>query len=298
MRVAVYLPLLASLIFAVAGPRLVARWLRPVSGAWALTVGAALCAAASVWSLVLLAGTLIDEISPAGRPRLGVVERPAPVSDLVALAAAGLLVTGAVRLARGLRRDRAIHRDLRRLCADSASDLVVLADPAAQAFAVPGHGGHIVVSSGMLGALTAPERRVLIAHERCHLSSGHHWHTGVVRAASTINPLLAPLVGASRYLCERWADEVAAGEVGDRRLAATSLAHAALAAAGVPCPPAALAYHGAGVGGRIAALQAPPARPRPAVALVLLVLIAIGLAADVHATGDFLRLLHTLPVGR
>jgi hypothetical protein len=40
----------------------------------------------------------------------------------------------------------------------------------------------------------------------------------------------------------------------------------------------------------VAALQAPPARSRPTLALALLGLAGIGLAADVEATGDFLRM--------
>ncbi|GAA5201669.1 M56 family metallopeptidase [Rugosimonospora acidiphila] len=291
MRIAVYIPIVAALIFAVALPRLAVRRMTPAVGAWTLTVGAALCAVATTWSLGLLAATLADDLLPDNYPNLGVIDDPTPVNDLVALAAVGLLIAGCVRLAINLRRRYTVHRDLRRLCGDSLDGLVVLADSTPQAFAVPGRGGHIVVSSGMFAALSGPERRVLIAHERAHLAAGHHWHTGIVRAAASVTPLLHPLAGTSRYLCERWADEAAARTVGDRRLAATSLARAALAAAGAgaPSPPAELGYHGAGVGARVAALQAPPARSRHVAVLALAGLAAVAVTADVHATGDFLH---------
>ncbi|HEY2673659.1 MAG TPA: M56 family metallopeptidase [Rugosimonospora sp.] len=294
MRVAVYLPLFASLIFAVGWPGLAVRRLPPAVGAWTLTLGSALCGAGAIWSLTLLSATLLDDIMPDRYPTIGVISDPDPVNDLVGLAALGLLVAGCVRLVVDLRGRREIHRDLHRLCAERATGLVVLADPTPQAFAVPGRGGHIVVSSGMLAALSLPERRVLIAHERAHLAAGHHWHTGIVRAAATLNPLLFRLGSTSRYLCERWADETAARTVGDRRLAATSLARAALAAADAPdaaAPPATLAYHGSGIGDRVAALQAPPARPHHTTIVALLGLAALVVASDIHATGDFLRMM-------
>ena len=290
MTIAVYVPLLAAVLFAVIGPRLALRSLPPVAGVWTLTVGAALIALGSCWSLALLAATLLDEVLPRGHRTIGVVDEPTLVNDVVAAIAAVLLVAGFVRLVVGGRASREVHRELRALCAGSLSDLVVLADAQPQAFAVPGGRGHVVVSSGMLAALSGPERRVLLAHERAHLHARHHWHSEVVRAAVAVNPLLVGVRTAGAYLCERWADEVAAAAVGNRRLAATSLARAALAASGTGCPPAAFGYHSVGVGSRVAALQAPPAPARPSLALALLGLAGIGLAADVEATGDFLRM--------
>jgi Zn-dependent protease with chaperone function len=294
MRVAVYLPLLASLIFAAGWPRIAVRRTAPATGVWTLTVGAALCAIATIWSLTLLAATLADDVLPDPYSRLG--PQPAGVNDLVGLVAAGLLLTGCVRLVLSVRRQHSTHRDLRRLCERRPAGMVVVADPVPQAFAVPGRGGHIVVSSGMLAALDGPQRRVLIAHERAHLAANHYRHTGIVRAATALNPLLAPVSRASGYLCERSADETAAGTVGDRRLAAASLARAALAAAGSPHRSTALGYGGLGVMARVEALQAPPGGPRGTALRTLLGLGLIGLialvaAAEIHATGDFLRLM-------
>jgi hypothetical protein len=287
MRIAVYLPLLCSLLFALAGPRLALRYLAPRAGMWVLTLGAGLCALASTWSLALLAGTLLDDVLPdlTGRAFRD------PVNDAVAAAAVALFAVGCARLGYTARSNRRLYRQLREPCARSRGSILVLADPVPRAFAVPGGGGHVVVSQGMLAALRPAERRVLFAHERAHLRGGHHRHTGVVAAAAALNPLLIPLRKISLHLCERCADESAAAEVGDRGLAASSLARAALAAAASRCAsPAPLAYHHAGVGARVAALQRSPARGRPGLLAAPLVLVGLAMAADIEATGDFLRL--------
>jgi Zn-dependent protease with chaperone function len=300
MRIAVYCPLLCALLFAAVGPRLAIRYLPPVAGMWTLSLGAGLSALATTWSLVLLAGTLVDELLP------DVTGQPAashdPVSDLVALTAVVLLVVTGGRLVSGVLSRLRMHRELRESCAVSRGPVVVLADPVPRAFAVPGglrgeragphrDHGHVVVSQGMLAALTAAERRVLFAHERAHLRGGHHLHSGLVAAAAALNPLLIPVRGASVHLCERSADESAAAEVGDRGLAASSLARAALAAAAGPCASPALSYHHSGVGARVVALQRSPARGRPSLVAALLGVAAVAMVADIEATHDFLSLI-------
>jgi Zn-dependent protease with chaperone function len=286
MRVAVYCPLLCSLLFAAAGPRLAIRYLPAAAGMWTLTLGAGLSALASTWSLALLAGTLLDEVLP---DITGRAEPRDPVYDSVAIAAAALLLVGLARLVHTVQGQQRMYRQLRAPCAHSRGPVVVLADPVPRAFAVPGAGGHIVVSQGMLAALSAAERRVLFAHERAHLRGRHHRHTGVLSAAAALNPLLAPVRSAGTHLCERSADEAAATAVGDRGLAASSLARAALATAAWPCAVPGLSYHRAGVGARVAALQRSPARGRPSLVAALLALVGIAMVADVEATGDFLR---------
>ncbi|MEN3307991.1 MAG: hypothetical protein V7603_4193 [Micromonosporaceae bacterium] len=298
MHVAVYCPLLCSLLFAAVGPRLAVRHLPPGVGMWTLSLGAGLSALASTWSLALLAGTLLDEVLPdiTGRRFRD------PVNDLVAITAVALLLVGLTRLVRsGLGRVR-LHRELRRSCAHSRGPVVVLADQVPHAFAVPGGGGRVVVSQGMLTALRAAERRVLFAHERAHLREKHHWHSAAVAAAAALNPLLIPVRAASTHLCERCADESAAAEVGDRGLAASSLARAALATAAAPCgspatrrgraaQPLPLHYHHTGISARVVALQHGPVPGRPGLAAVLLGLACVAMIADVDATGDFLGLI-------
>jgi Zn-dependent protease with chaperone function len=110
-----------------------------------------------------------------------------------------------------------------------AGNLQVLPTPEPAAYAVPGRPGYIVISVGMLRALPAAERRVLLAHERSHLERGHHRYLRVVELAAAAAPVLACLKHQVRHATERWADEDAANHVGDRGLVARALARATLA---------------------------------------------------------------------
>jgi hypothetical protein len=91
-----------------------------------------------------------------------------------------------------------------------------------------------VITSGMLRALSGQERTVLLAHERAHASGSHYLFTSVARLAAAANPLLRPVAAQVCYTVERWADERAAAESGDRPLAARAVARAALAASAAP----------------------------------------------------------------
>lgn len=161
-----------------------------------------------------------------------------------------------------------------------AGDLVLVQDETPTAYAVAGWRGRIVVSTSMLAALTAQERRVVLAHEAAHVRHRHHLyiHLGALSAAA--NPLLRPTAAAIARGVERWADEDAASEVHDRELAARGLAHAALAAARYRPFPGALAASDAGVVDRVRALLAPaPAPRRFAAASIIAVAATCWLAA-------------------
>jgi beta-lactamase regulating signal transducer with metallopeptidase domain len=159
----------------------------------------------------------------------------------------------------------------------------------------------------MMRALSHPERRVLLAHERAHASGLHYLFTTAARLAAAANPLLRPVAAAVSYTVERWADERAAAVAGDRRLAARAIATAARAATAAPPrraePAAALAAvarpcgrRGAGpVPRRVAALLSPPPQPRLLllVAAVLLVAVAgasaLEAARELHGLLDYAR---------
>ena len=83
-------------------------------------------------------------------------------------------------------------------------------DEAADAYTLPGWPCRIVVTTGMLDALSQPERRVLLAHERAHAAWLHYLFTAATRLAAAANPLLRPVIPAVGYTVERWADERAA----------------------------------------------------------------------------------------
>ncbi|MGW1258558.1 M56 family metallopeptidase [Streptomyces sp. NPDC002513] len=300
MKIDVYLPILLSLLLAAIGP-VVGRRVAPAIAARVLTASAVFTAAATTWSLLLLAVTLIDRAPPVvadardkGHPLAD------PVPEAVALAAALALAVVAVRVYRAARAERATRRALRGLCAGHPPDteLVVAASPVPQAFAIPGSGGapgRILVTSAMLSALEPAERRVLLAHERAHLYHRHALLVTAVTLATAADPLLAPVRTTVTFLVERWADEQAADAVGDRSTTARALARAALSA-GRRAPACTLRFADRAVSRRIAALQAaPPPRlwPLAATTLALGALPALG-AAD--ATGDLLRLLTHVPM--
>ena len=176
--------------------------------------------------------------------------------SVVPLRGAPVLV--AVRVARAA-------RALAKALPAPASNLVVVDAFTPVAYALAGDGGRIVVSTGMLRALAADERRVLLAHEAAHLRHRHHLLVAVADIAAAANPLMRPAARGVRRTVERWADEVAAAEVGDRRVAARSVARAALArsqfrAAGssVSGSAVALGLDDGDVPARVQALLAPP----------------------------------------
>ncbi|MEU0953614.1 M56 family metallopeptidase [Streptomyces niveus] len=113
-------------------------------------------------------------------------------------------------------------------------DLLVVPGSAPQAFALPGlrkRSGRIVVTTGMLGVLGPAEREVLLGHERAHLAGRHHLLSVTAYLSAAVHPALRPLHRALDFHLERWADETAAESVGNRRLAASAIARAALAGA-------------------------------------------------------------------
>jgi Peptidase family M48 len=162
------------------------------------------------------------------------------------------------------------------------------------AFSVPptsGFGGSIVVSTSMLDALTHQEQAALFAHERAHLQFGHHRYLLVGRVLEGVVPFVRPLTRRVYWLLERWADEAAAREVGDRNTVATAVARAALSASGLRAP-ALLGFGSDSVVDRVEALFAPLAPPTrsASVTLGLCVLVtALATGTQVHHLADLIR---------
>ncbi|MFD3585239.1 M56 family metallopeptidase [Streptomyces sp. NPDC058683] len=293
MRFDVYTPLLVSLLLPSVSA-VIARRVAPALAARVLTSAAALTAAATTWSLILLTTALLGDAPPVirearedGRPLTD------PVPEVIGVAACLMLAVVVWRVQRAVRAERRTRRALRRLCEGHPGDteLVVAACEVPQAFAIPGRPGRILVTSAMLSALAPAERRVLLAHERAHLTHRHGRMVTVATLAAAANPLLGPVRAAVTFLVERWADERAATEVGDRVTTARALARAALSAGRATRPSCALTFTDRAVTRRVAALQtSPPPALWPAAAGVLaLGAVAALFAAD--ATGDLVRLL-------
>src|SRR6266702_4247593 len=193
----VYLPLALPALFApFAGP-LSAR-LDPRHATWLLT-GAA----------VVLR---VPPVASFGHWSLRVLGRDTPAGIAVALLAMVLLSVAVLTVSGFVsRRCRALagaYREARSLPGPGRT--VVVADEAADAFALPGWPGRIVVTAGMLSALDEPGRAALLAHEQAHLAGFHYLFTTAARLAATASPLLRPVARAVEYTVERWADERAA----------------------------------------------------------------------------------------
>ncbi|MEU6745229.1 M56 family metallopeptidase [Spirillospora sp. NPDC046719] len=287
-------------------------------------MSAVVLAAAGSLALALLSATAVAQVpAVAWLAHLSVdmVADADPTARPVA-GMAGVLLTVAVGA--GL---RTLWRCVRTMllsareaaCLPGGGELVVVDDPSPDAFALPGLPGRvpgrIVVSTGMLDALSAEQQQALLEHERSHLRCHHYLFAAAVQFAATLNPLLRPAATAVAFTIERWADEDAARACGDRRLTAEAVGTAALATttgSRVHGPATALRRAALGVVGpwrrrtdplrtagplpkRVAALLAPPP-DGPAMPLLVLVPVAVAVlivagACSVESANDLHALL-------
>lgn len=299
MHLFVYLPLAASLLLGLSVRRL-ATLLPPRLGSWLMLGAGSAFAVTTALSLGALAATYLGQfplVAAVGGWSTHVLRHDDPVPLPAAkLATVACALVGALVLATTVRHGADLlvsTRTCRRLRTPGSGGVVVIDEPAPQAFALPGlTGGRVVVSTGMLRVLRPDERRVLFAHETAHLRHRHHAHRVAASLVTALCPLLFGLPAAVGHLTERWADEDASAAVGDRRLAARAVARAALATtrAGRPTPSSAI---GEGdVPGRVRSLLTP--RPRLgagaaatlAVALVVSVLTAVQIGRDTDGLFD------------
>ena len=307
MDLVIYLPLVVPLLAALAaGP--LSRRLPPAAATWLLTGSALVLAAASSAVLGLLALTalfripLVDQVGGMSAP---VFSRDDPASLPVAVAAGALLVISATAAGRALwHRARALAAafgQARRL--PGSGQVVVTDEEAADAYTLPGWPCRIVVTAGMMRALSSSERKVLLAHERAHAVWFHYVFTSAARLAAAANPLLRPVAAAVGYTVERWADEQAAAVTGDRPLAARAVAQAAIAASADPHrrpgPAVALGAvalpqirRGPGpVPHRVAALLRPAPRPQLLLLAAAVLLVAVSGVSALEASRDLHNLL-------
>ncbi|WP_037765066.1 M56 family metallopeptidase [Streptomyces sp. 142MFCol3.1] len=240
MRIAVYLPLLLSLI-APLGARPLSERCEPRLATWLLTASALVLAAESTISLGLLAVTgliRIPQLAGLGHWSAHSAQHDDPAELSVALIA-GLLLGGAVLAAARMlwRRARSLaSAAVEAACMPTSDGFVVVDDEAPDAYALPGLPGRVVVSTGMLHTLDKTEHDILLAHERAHLAAHHYLFVALAGLGAAANPLLRPLATAATYTIERWADERAAIATGDRARVARTVGKAALAAHRSPAP--------------------------------------------------------------
>lgn len=312
MHLAVYVPIFIPVLAALAARPLADR-LPPAAGTWLLAGSALALAAASSAVLGLLALTalarvpLLDSLSNLSAT---IMARNDPASLPVAVVAGALLAVALAAAGRMLcRRVRAIvmaGRQAHRL--PGATQVVVTEDAAADAYTLPGLPCRIVITAGMLRALSRSEREVLLAHERTHAGWAHYLFTSAARLAAAANPLLRPVAAEVGFTVERWADEHAARVTGDRPLAARAVARAAMAASASPAErDAEMSSLGlinsdedksdmrkAGpVPRRVAALLAPEPRPRLLLFAAALLLVALSGASALEAARNMHALIES-----
>ncbi|MFJ9588253.1 M56 family metallopeptidase [Streptomyces acidicola] len=307
MRIAVYIPLLLSLI-APLGARPLSERCEPRLATWLLTATALVLGTATTISLGLLAITgliRIPQLATLGHWSSHAAQRDDPAELSVSLIA-GLLLGGAVLMAARMiwRRARTLAAAaLEAACMPTRDGLVVVEDEGPDAFALPGLPGRVVISTGMLHTLNETEHDILLAHERAHLTAHHYAFVALAQLGAAANPLLRPLAAAVTYTIERWSDENAATATGDRKRVARTVGKAALAARpAARTSGAALGILGqrsplAGAGPvprRVAALLAPPLSRHPLLAAVTAAVLATATLSTAEAAHDLHVLLETV----
>ncbi len=210
---------------------LVPRRVRPQAAARLMTLFAVFSALAMVWTLVLLAAASLAQLH-------GIAERLSWCSSVVSehtnsVAPIGwLAMLGLFAISGSAWRVRRRQRRLRATA--DGREIAIVGSEVPTAFALPGRPGQIVVSTAMLQALDADERRVLFAHERAHLRCHHHRYLRLTQLAAATFPVLDPLNARVRLATERWADEEAVRDIGSRDVVARAIARAAIAQADAP----------------------------------------------------------------
>ena len=109
-------------------------------------------------------------------------------------------------------------------------DFVVLPTPQVVAYATSGPPRQVVVSAGLVEALSEDELAAVVRHERAHLDGHHEWYllvVAIVEGALGWLPGVHRTTAFLRLSLERWADEVAAEAPGSRESTRRALGKAA-----------------------------------------------------------------------
>lgn len=248
-----------------------AAGVRIITVALALATGAAVVAGIHV----VLAGLAMVEPVSEVLGWCGTVYAHHGATPMAGALAAAVLMVMAVR---GLASVRAARRDAAPFTSSRGLTIVEIDGPIA--LAVP--GGGVFVGARLLEQLDREGRAVVLAHERAHLDLHHHRYVRAADACAAALPPFAPLARRVRFLCECWADAVAAEVVGSRDAVARTIARVALMSPTAPGPRS-LAFAREGTLERVRILMAAPIRSSPTVRVVGSVLaVTVVVAATIQ----------------
>lgn len=230
------------------------RRLPPVAATWVVTVTLAVVAAAAVPTLWIVSLGYLAHLPVVGgnlqwcAEAFGVHE---PIPVWIGVPAMLLTILGIGRVCVLLGNYRTLRRTY-----PGTVEIAEHAQPFA--FTLPGRGGHVVLSSGLVDLLDEDERGVVLAHESAHARNRHDRYLLVAQFAAALVPFLRPLATRVQFSLERFADEMAVVHCGDRGFVARTLGKVALHGA---TPSTAMSFAGLGVPARVAALLSPPTTP-------------------------------------
>jgi Zn-dependent protease with chaperone function len=202
-----------------------AEWARACAGllaAGAIVVEASLAIQAAP-TMLRIAGLediadLCEHVAPGGPP-----------VGIAAATAAGVIALLASRAALGVRRHRMarVAQELGWQGRLGGHQLVVLPSEELVAFSTAGRPGQVVMSRGLITALSDDELAAVLRHEVAHVRHRHQRYlllARVVERSLGLLPMVRRGVTALRCAVERWADEAAAGPRSSNRASV----HAAL----------------------------------------------------------------------
>jgi Zn-dependent protease with chaperone function len=190
-----------------------AEWARACAGllaAGAIVVEASLAIQAAP-TMLRMAGLediadLCEHVAPGGPP-----------VGIAAATAAGVIALLASRAALGVRRRHRMARVAQEIGWQSrlgGHQLVVLPSEELVAFSTAGRPGQVVMSRGLITALSDDELAAVLRHEVAHVQHRHQRYlllARVVERSLGLLPMVRRGVTALRCAVERWADEAAAG---------------------------------------------------------------------------------------
>ncbi|MDQ3944360.1 MAG: M56 family metallopeptidase, partial [Actinomycetota bacterium] len=196
-----------------------------VPAEWArLSAGLLLGGAAVVWlAAVLFAAPTVlralgvPHLAEACERMLGPLTPGGPVLGWSALAVVGALpLFSAVGFARARREQRHFQIEpwLGHHERFGGHDLVTLPTDELLALSVDGCPSQIVVSSGLVAAVSPSELAAVLRHEAAHLEHGHHRFlllASAIEHGFAVVPFVRRSTRALRAALERWADEAATG---------------------------------------------------------------------------------------